>query len=398
MRYITAKEAAERWGISLRYVQRLLMEQRIPGARKYQRSWLVPADADKPEDLRKREKRGAPRTVYLPYRTPVPLMTQLYAVPGRMDLIAEKQQENNELAALCGCQLSYFRGEIETAQKKAGALYADASCLDTKLGALFVLSSCAVYSGAVRQWNKLEAALAGMRAASEQDQSYIAFCRAGIWSKLWDTTHFPDWLRGGCFDPLPGESYPLARFYYLKFLLLTKIRETPKSDFTAAAEPLISQTKLEGIVISEAYLRLLAAIAYHSDGNDKAALVHIERALALLLPDRLYMPLAECSRALDFLLLRALRTVDRTAYECVVSLNKRMMEGWTLLHNAVLQRNATNVWTVREREIVKLAVRGLTNKQIAERLRISVNTVKQRLGVAMEKVNVKKRKDLARFF
>lgn len=151
-------------------------------------------------------------------------------------------------------------------------------------------------------------------------------------------------------------------------------------------------------MISEAYLRLLAAIAYHSDGNDKAALVHIERALALLLPDRLYMPLAECSRALDFLLLRALRTVDRTAYECVVSLNKRMMEGWTLLHNAVLQRNATNVWTVREREIVKLAVRGLTNKQIAERLRISVNTVKQRLGVAMEKVNVKKRKDLARFF
>ena len=74
------------------------------------------------------------------------------------------------------------------------------------------------------------------------------------------------------------------------------------------------------------------------------------------------------------------------------------MEGWTLLHNAVLQRNATNVWTVREREIVKLAVRGLTNKQIAERLRISVNTVKQRLGVAMEKVNVKKRKDLASFF
>ena len=69
-----------------------------------------------------------------------------------------------------------------------------------------------------------------------------------------------------------------------------------------------------------------------------------------------------------------------------------------MLHNAVLQRNATNVWTVREREIVKLAVRGLTNKQIAERLRISVNTVKQRLGVAMEKVNVKKRKDLARFF
>ena len=101
MSYITAKEAAERWGISLRYVQRLLLEQRIPGARKYQRSWLVPADADKPEDLRKREKRGATRTVYLPYRTPVPLMTQLYAVPGRMDLIAEKQQPNNELAALC---------------------------------------------------------------------------------------------------------------------------------------------------------------------------------------------------------------------------------------------------------------------------------------------------------
>lgn len=168
-----------------------------------------------------------------------------------------------------------------------------------------------------------------------------------------------------------------------------------RPDFTAVAEPLISQTKLEGVLISEAYQRLLAAIAYHDEGNDTMAVFHIDRVLEITLPDRLYGILAEYSSPLDFLLFRRLRKADRNAYDAVVALNKRLLEGWTTLHNHVMNRNATNEWTIREREAVKLAVRGFTNQQIADRLHLSINTVKQRLGSAMEKVGVKKRKDLS---
>lgn len=49
MEYISAKEAAERWGIQVRGVQELCKAGRIQGAFKFERSWMIPASAKKPE-------------------------------------------------------------------------------------------------------------------------------------------------------------------------------------------------------------------------------------------------------------------------------------------------------------------------------------------------------------
>lgn len=56
MEYISAKEAAERWGISKRRVQKLCEEGRINGVTKVGFVWAIPATAEKPEDNRRREK------------------------------------------------------------------------------------------------------------------------------------------------------------------------------------------------------------------------------------------------------------------------------------------------------------------------------------------------------
>ena len=52
--YITAQEAAERWDISVRRVQRLCKEGRIEGVLNVNRVWLIPKDAMKPADERYR--------------------------------------------------------------------------------------------------------------------------------------------------------------------------------------------------------------------------------------------------------------------------------------------------------------------------------------------------------
>ena len=48
--YITAKEAAEKWGISETRVTALCEEGKIPGAYQEGHGWGIPADADKPAD------------------------------------------------------------------------------------------------------------------------------------------------------------------------------------------------------------------------------------------------------------------------------------------------------------------------------------------------------------
>ena len=50
--YITVKQAAEKWGISDRRVRILCSEGKISGAAREGRSWMIPADAKKPEDGR----------------------------------------------------------------------------------------------------------------------------------------------------------------------------------------------------------------------------------------------------------------------------------------------------------------------------------------------------------
>lgn len=50
--YMTAQEAAEKWEVSLRWVQRLCKENRIEGAMNINRVWLIPKNAKKTSDAR----------------------------------------------------------------------------------------------------------------------------------------------------------------------------------------------------------------------------------------------------------------------------------------------------------------------------------------------------------
>lgn len=50
--YMTAQEAANKWNVSLRWVQRLCKENRIDRAMNVNRVWLIPKEADKPADAR----------------------------------------------------------------------------------------------------------------------------------------------------------------------------------------------------------------------------------------------------------------------------------------------------------------------------------------------------------
>ena len=57
MEYISCPDAAQQWGISERRVQILCKEDRIPGVSKIGYMWLIPKDAEKPVDGRRKEKK-----------------------------------------------------------------------------------------------------------------------------------------------------------------------------------------------------------------------------------------------------------------------------------------------------------------------------------------------------
>lgn len=58
MDYLTSVECAKKWNVSQRRVAIYCKEGRIEGAVLMGRMWLIPANADKPEDPRRVRKMG----------------------------------------------------------------------------------------------------------------------------------------------------------------------------------------------------------------------------------------------------------------------------------------------------------------------------------------------------
>ena len=54
MNYLTVKEIAAQWEVSVTSVSRYCAEEKIPGAKKEKGKWLIPSDAQKPADARKK--------------------------------------------------------------------------------------------------------------------------------------------------------------------------------------------------------------------------------------------------------------------------------------------------------------------------------------------------------
>lgn len=54
MEYLTVKEIGEKWGITSRMVNVYCSTDRIPGAIKKGNLWLIPENAEKPDDQRKK--------------------------------------------------------------------------------------------------------------------------------------------------------------------------------------------------------------------------------------------------------------------------------------------------------------------------------------------------------
>ncbi len=50
--FLSVREAAEKWNVSMRWVNQYIQEGRVPGVERFGKSWVIPEDAKKPERLK----------------------------------------------------------------------------------------------------------------------------------------------------------------------------------------------------------------------------------------------------------------------------------------------------------------------------------------------------------
>lgn len=408
MKQITAAQAADKWDISLRRVQDLCRTGKIHGAERFGTHWMLPADAVRPLDGRRREVRQAgPENMRMPRRSPMLSMTDLYHTPGTAERVSRSLGADPQAKALFDANIAYSQGQIETVYEYARYFLSKHTGVYAVAGASLLLCLCAIWRGDVELWNEAKKHIADAPCRSKQDQEVLSLVLAAADSSVFDNRNFPDWFERGSFELLPADCHPMAKVFYAKWMYMGAYAVASKQielegirglglmqmvHYTI--EPMISQAVVDKTVIPEIYLRLYCAITYHNSGNREMAVYHVDRAIALALPDQLYGILAVCWLRLDNLLDERLRLVDVQAAKTTRELFRKFTAGQEKLSRSIRQRNmAVSSLSVRELEVAKLVAFGFTNKQIAKTLGVQESTVKTTVQKIMLKTGLTDRTD-----
>ncbi len=395
MDYLNITETATLWGVSPRRLQILCAEGKVEGATRFGKVWMIPKTAKKPADGRRKEIRAnktalLEKNMPLPRKTPFLHMTDLYSSPGTAEQSIAALSGNPEAQILLEAEIAYSKGEIEKVYDNAYYLLHKHSGFYAVISAGMLLGLCAIWRGDLNMWRQAKIHIAEAPAKSEADRDIMAFSITAIDSILYDVSSFPDWFKIGRFEPLHSDALPAAKVFYAKYLyavgyaLATKQLEIQGiqglsllSMVPNTVEPMISQAVADKSIIAEIYLRMTCAAIYHNIGNDKDAIYHIDRAVALSLPDKLFGILAEYGRTLDSLLEQRISRVDETVWLEVKNLYRIYMAGWTKLSGSVRGKKLATTLAPKEREVAKLAAFGFKNSQIASALNMSMSAVKQ---------------------
>lgn len=414
MNMMTVQQAADSWNTSVRNVQALCKRGRIPGAVRAGRDWLIPADARRPLDGRSKAAKAAKEnpTAYmpLPRKSPFLGMTDLYNAPGTAEQSIEALTDHPEAQALFAAEIAYSRGQIDKVYDHAREFLNSRSGFYSVIAGGMLLGLVAMWKGDILLWNEAHKHFYDAPCRSDLDRDIVSLALASTDCAIRDTDEFPDWFARGCFDNLPRDAHPAARVYYIKHLLIMS-QEVAQGNMEVEGikgfglmkalpyimEPMISQMVVDRIVMAEIYLRLMCAIAYRQCGDTVHATEHLDKAIALCLPDKLYTPLVEYRRQLGPFLDDRLALVDPEALKKVRELHKQHLAGWTKLHNTVLDRTVQVTLTGREREVARLASFGMTDGQIATQLHLSESSVKAAIRTAKNKTGVNTRAELAIF-
>lgn len=403
MEMMTVKEAAEKWGVTSRRVQGLCKEGKIKGVERWERTWMIPRHAVLPSSSSEKNPH-----IPMPRRTPFLDMTDLYSAPGCAEQSISMLENNYEAHSLLEAFIDYRRGEIDKVYEKTRYFLKAHSGFYAILGGGILLALCAIWRGDIFLFNDAKRHICEAPSQTDSDREIISLTLAVVDSTVYDNKDFPDWFRRGCFEKLPSDSHPAAKVFYIKYLYMTafalasnqmKIDDMSGLSFMKVIpyiiEPMISQAVVDKTILPEAYLRLSCAVAYHNAGNRDRAVEHIDKAIKLTLPDRLYGVLTEYVRHFDGLLEERIDLVDKNATEIVKELYKTYSIGWSKLSGAVRNRAIAANLTSREREVAKLAAFGYTSKDIAAMLFISESTVKQTVLRVVQKTGVKDRTEFA---
>ena len=384
MDYISTREAACKWNVSLRYVQRLLADSRIPQARKYGVSWLIPADAEKPDDLRKARRqpdKKAQAWILLPPT----------AFSKRSHNAAANAPAHNH--ALLDADTTYRRGD----PKPAMNLWNSTPDSDpVKLTAAAIATPAAISAGDFDLYCEIQRAVQSRieRSYDKRERALLSLPSTLAAVSMKAVSMTPEWLREGDFSLFPKEHIPLLLYMYTLHLRnvgdAKAVLCTAKTSYTLCAQT-------NTFTWLDVYNLILCAQAYLDMGDKERAKEYLFAAMKLGLPAGFIAPFADYLGTMGGLTEICLDALFPQYKAPITALWSHSFGNWMAFHNRFTCENITTILSPQEYQLARCISRGASYAEAARQMNLSVGRIKNVLTDIYGKLYISSRRQLTRF-
>lgn len=216
-------------------------------------------------------------------------------------------------------------------------------------------------------------------------------CRASLSLTLGDTKELEGWLNDleSIKKVLYTPALPQGNVIYAKQLLLNKRYH----ELYGLTEPMLKLAEKMNYLLMQVYHLIYLTVARNAQGQNKEAQEALTKALAIALPDQIYLPFAEMGEALLPMLEFARSGVSREELDRIIELAKRQGTGMKTIQKKL--NRFKSPLTPRERDIALLAKERLSAREIAETLFITESTVRSVLKKIYGKLNIHAKSELS---
>ena len=397
-KYITVQDAAEKWDISVRQVQRLLAGGRISGAKVLGHSYLIPVSAQRPGD-RRRKNDTLNRAAVLPYNflcssVFLPYKKSKKALSILPDSLATNSDEiNTQLKLQMAAEFAAFAGETlmarELLQKNMGRE-------ETKLCQSTLAMYLAVTLGDYKTYQKISKEFVQLKENCEEEtqQKLVELSLAVVDMGMLAPQLAPEWLRKGNVENLAVGEKTFALYQQAKYLQGICAYE----QMFILCNTILSLTCQKGyFTVIEIYVRVLCALAclrHASLGNAEEWLLS---ALEPALSYGFIMPFAENLYALGLPMQHIMEKYYPEHVGKIIEMGEKIWKNWVGFHNYYTKDKVTVLLTRRELQIAILAVEHTSYREIAEKQYVSIGRIRNILQNIYNKLGISSRDELRKY-
>lgn len=383
IQWMTIRQAAEKWDVSLRYAQRLLAEGRVRSVKKSGRSWLIPSNARKPDAPQQTQFKKKPEILSC-----FSVMWDGFLPEPKLDIMLQTSK-NAALRVQYLAEIAYLRGDF--AQAKCLAVESLNNQSTYICAALFLMLE-AISTNDFELYNQIEASLKKMSAAAAEPHAAVlaetVLAAAAVC--MFAPAMVPDWLKEGDFSRLPVDAVPFA--LYLRVKYLQNLADYPQ--MFAVAQAMLTLSKGKSVVMDIYLLLMCAAACVGLDKKDRAR-EYLKEALELGMPHGFITPFVENVATLNGLVEECVKLQYPDAYNTLLAQWQFTWKNWAVFHNRFARDNVTLLLTLREFRIATLAANRVPHAQIAKQECLSVGRVRNILQEIYGKLFVRNRDELA---